>query len=799
MISSAVSVRRFGRFLPVPLLLAMVVGLRGAEPLPGTTLLVGNDDLSEQMAAGIARYFEREAFLSPDGRAAFWRPDFSSPAAYTASIAPNRARFIRLIGAVEPRSPVRDLEYVGSTAAPAQVADAGSFTVHVVRWPLFDGVHGEGLLLQPKGRIVARVVALPDADQAPESIAGLGPVAAGVQPYARRLAENGCQVIVPVLIDRAATHSGNARLKRTTNQPHREWLYRQAFTFGRHLIGLEVQKISAVVDWLSAQDEGAAAPLPIGVAGWGEGGLLALYSAAADTRIGVALVSGYFDRRERVWAEPIYRNLHGLLREFGDAEIARLVVPRTLLIEHARAPQVDGPPPALDRLPARLGASAAPGRIVTPVFADVADEYVRAQQLAGPLRTALQFHYRDHDKRSGAESDRTIGPLADGTLLAFLQALAPGTKTLAPAGPAMLPAREVSVLAARQERQVTELERHLQGLIARSRVARDEFLWNPTRITTPEAWQQAMGPFREIFWNDLNGRLPTGATALNPRSRPILDKPTWRGFEVTLDLGQPGLFAWGYLLLPKDLKPGERRPVIVAQHGGGGVPATVIDENPATNRTYKAFAVQLAERGFVVFAPHFPWRTSDRFFRVTERKANAVGMTHFAVLFEQHRRLLDWLTAQPWVDPQRIGFYGLSWGGKAALRVPAVEPRYALSICSGDFNEWIWKSATTEWGNSYMYVPEYETLNFNLGMTFGHAEMAALIAPRAFMVERGHADGVGIDEWVAFEYARVNRLYRKLKIPERTEIEFFDGGHEIRAVNTFKFIHRQFNWPEPKS
>lgn len=797
--SPVLRVLRLGRILPPLLLLALASGLRGAEALPGTTPLVGDDDLSEQMAAGMARYFEREAFLSPEGRAAFWRPDFSSPAAYTASIAPNRERFIRIIGAVEPRSPVRDLEYVGGTAAPAQIADAGSFTVHVVRWPLFDGVHGEGLLLQPKGRIVARVVAIPDADQPPESIAGLAPVAAGQQPYARRLAENGCQVIVPVLIDRAATHSGNARLKRQTNQPHREWLYRQAFTFGRHLIGLEVQKISAAVDWLAAQNGSAPAPLPIGVAGWGEGGLLALYSAAADTRIGATLVSGYFDRRERIWTEPIYRNLHGLLREFGDAEIARLVVPRPLLIEHARAPQVDGPPPALERLPARLGASAAPGRIVTPVFADVADEYVRAQQLAGPLRPALQFHYRDHDKRSGAESDRTIGPFADGTLLAFLQALAPGTKTLAPAGPALLPAREVKVLAARQERQVTELERHLQGLITRSRVVRDDFLWNPTRITTPEAWQQAMVPFRETFWNDLNGRLPTGATALNPRSRQILDKPTWRGFEVTLDLGQPGLFVWGYLLLPKDLKPGERRPVIVAQHGGSGVPAVVINEDPATNHAYKAYAVRLAERGFVVFAPHFPWRTSDRFFRVTERKANAVGMTHFAVMFEQHRRLLDWLTAQPWVDPQRIGFYGLSWGGKAAMRIPAVEQRYALSICSGDFNEWIWKSATTEWGNSYMYVPEYETLNFNLGMTFGHAEMAALIAPRAFMVERGHADGVGIDEWVAFEYARVNRLYSKLKIPERTEIEFFDGGHEIRAVNTFKFIHRQFNWPEPKS
>ena len=44
---------------------------------------------------------------------------------------------------------------------------------------------------------------------------------------------------------------------------------------------------------------------------------------------------------------------------------------------------------------------------------------------------------------------------------------------------------------------------------------------------------------------------------------------------------------------------------------------------------------------------------------------------------------------------------------------------------------------------------------FDLGHTFNYAEMAALIAPRPFMVERGHDDGVGIDEMVAYEYAKV--------------------------------------------
>jgi hypothetical protein len=86
-------------------------------------------------------------------------------------------------------------------------------------------------------------------------------------------------------------------------------------------------------------------------------------------------------------------------------------------------------------------------------------------------------------------------------------------------------------------------------------------------------------------------------------------------------------------------------------------------------------------------------------------------------------------------------------------------------------------------------------LEFNLGNTFNYAEMAALIAPRPFMVERGHRDGVSIDEWVAYEYARVRRLYADLRIPERTRIEFFDGPHRIHGVGTFEFLDRHLGPP----
>jgi hypothetical protein len=95
-----------------------------------------------------------------------------------------------------------------------------------------------------------------------------------------------------------------------------------------------------------------------------------------------------------------------------------------------------------------------------------------------------------------------------------------------------------------------------------------------------------------------------------------------------------------------------------------------------------------------------------------------------------------------------------------------------------------------------MYYHEYEIMEFDLGNTFNYFETASLMAPRPFMVERGHWDGVGIDEYVAWEYAKVRRFYARSGIPDRTEIEFFNGPHQIHGVGTYKFLHKWLNWPE---
>src|SRR5690606_14764114 len=236
-----------------------------------------------------------------------------------------------------------------------------------------------------------------------------------------------------------------------------------------------------------------------------------------------------------------------------------------------------------------------------------------------------------------------------------------------------------------------------------------------------------------------------------------------------------------------------RRPVVVCQHGLEGRPQDVVQgDHPA----YHDFAAKLAERGFITFSPQNLYIGKDKF-RVLQRKANPLGKTLFSVIIPQHQQIVEWLQTLPQVDGSRIGFYGLSYGGKSAMRIPPLVPQYALSICSADFNDWVWKNASTRSPYSYVWTGEYEIFEWNLGSTFNYSEMAALIAPRPFMVERGHFDGVAPDERVALEYAKVRHLYAaRLKRPDLTEIEFFDGPHTINGKSTFRFLHRHLNWPQ---
>src|SRR4030095_5511147 len=131
--------------------------------------------------------------------------------------------------------------------------------------------------------------------------------------------------------------------------------------------------------------------------------------------------------------------------------------------------------------------------------------------------------------------------------------------------------------------------------------------------------------------------------------------------------------------------------------------------------------------------PQHLYRGGDAF-RTLQRKANPLGKSIFSVMIAQHRQLLACLGQLAFVYPERLGFYGISYGGKAAMRIPAILEGYSLSICSSDFSDWIWRTVSNRFENGYLAHSEYEIFEFDLGTTFNYGELAALICPRPFMV-----------------------------------------------------------------
>ena len=302
-------------------------------------------------------------------------------------------------------------------------------------------------------------------------------------------------------------------------------------------------------------------------------------------------------------------------------------------------------------------------------------------------------------------------------------------------------------------------------------------------MTRSEEW-------REQFESEIIGRFDEELLPLRPRTRKVRETDAWTAWDVLLDV-YPGFEAWGTLVMPKNIPAGEKRPVVVCQHGRNGVPLDTID---AGKSAYSDYAARLAERGFITFAPHNLYRGEDRY-RWLDRKANLIGGTLFTFITASHRQTLTWLKTLPEVDGKRIAFYGLSYGGETAVRVPAVIPDYCLSICSGDFNQWTRKVADPDFPGGFMKSIEWEMPYWNMGLRYDYAEMAGLIFPRPFFVERGQHDLVSTDEWVAHEYAKVRFLYSRFGMEDKTGIEFFHGGHSINGESSFEFLHHHLDWP----
>ena len=140
-----------------------------------------------------------------------------------------------------------------------------------------------------------------------------------------------------------------------------------------------------------------------------------------------------------------------------------------------------------------------------------------------------------------------------------------------------------------------------------------------------------------------------------------------------------------------------------------------------------------------------------------------LGSSIAAMEIDGLMKYVDWLVSQPYIDPERIGMIGLSYGGFYTLYLAALDERIKAVLCSCYFNNKL-RYNSTDWtwdGSSNI---------------FGDAEIAAIIAPRKLWIQVGDNDELFNVRSAEKEYCRLQKLYAP---HENLKFEIFPGVHEF--------------------
>ncbi len=254
-----------------------------------------------------------------------------------------------------------------------------------------------------------------------------------------------------------------------------------------------------------------------------------------------------------------------------------------------------------------------------------------------------------------------------------------------------------------------------------------------------------------------------------------------RGSHVCRDItyaAEPGSRVPAFLLVPKTaLLPRARVPAIVALHPtdmeyGRRV---VVQE---LRSYYRAYARDLAERGFVVLAPAYPLMADYQ----PDLKALGYQSGTMKAVWDNIRGL-DLLESLPFVKRGRFGAIGHSLGGHNAIYTAVFDPRLAAVVSSCGFDSFVdyMGGDITGW-TSTRYMPkllEYRTRLADIPFDFH--ELLGALAPRALFISAPLGDtnfkAQSVDQVVQSASA-VYRLYGK---PERITLFHPDCGHDFPA------------------
>jgi dienelactone hydrolase len=251
-----------------------------------------------------------------------------------------------------------------------------------------------------------------------------------------------------------------------------------------------------------------------------------------------------------------------------------------------------------------------------------------------------------------------------------------------------------------------------------------------------------------------------------------------------------------YLLTPK---AAGKRPGVLALHGHGafGNDAVVgIDTTPERRKDIEElhydYGVQLVRRGYTVAAPCFTpfgrrlddpkeYRGQDPC-AITFIRMQLLGKLLMAENLRDALWTLEFLAAQPNVDPARLGCAGLSTGGRMTMLTSAVSPRIRVAVISGALNV-MQERIGQRYSCGAQVIPGL--------LKYGDVpEIASLIAPRPCLWEVGLQDGLMVKEWIPPALERIQRAYRAFGLTGNLDVDYFEGKHRWNGVKAYPLLAR---------
>ena len=257
-------------------------------------------------------------------------------------------------------------------------------------------------------------------------------------------------------------------------------------------------------------------------------------------------------------------------------------------------------------------------------------------------------------------------------------------------------------------------------------------------------------------------------------------------------VSEPGDRTPAYLYVPDNRPAGTRSPAMLALHPTSPLGKGVVDgQGPRANRGY---AVELAQRGYVVLAPDYlsfgDYKDydfgSDRYVSGTMK-----GIVN-------HIRGVDLLCQRDDVDPQKIGAMGHSLGGHNAIFVGVFDERVKAVVSSCGWTPFhdYYGGKIAGW-TSDRYMPllrDKYSLDPNR-VPFDFYELIAALAPRAFFSVSPEKDSNFDVAGVRKAIPAAHQVYDLLGASDRLQVRYPDCEHDFPTAmrrESYEFVDRLF-------